>query len=258
MGVSKFNWKFFATDIDEVSLKIANENIEMNNYKEYITLFHVKDSNLLLDGVLPDDKIYDFCMCNPPFFADEEESIRTNPNTICTGTKNELETTGGEVEFTLRILKDSLKLKDKICWFTTMLGKKKSLKELKIEFIKQSIDKYYITEFIQGKVTRWGFAWTFQKIEESKSSIEIEPKMYIEVNNKNFIETFKILSKIFESFCTNIKKEEYICKLSGNLKNGTKTFVKMNMIQKNQFIIEVIGTVSIEFKEFYNTILSKI
>lgn len=247
-----------STDIDEESLSIAKKNVEMNNLENKITLKLVNDSNLMLDGVIPNDKTFDFCMCNPPFFADEEEATRTNPHTICTGTKNELETQGGEVEFIQRMIQDSLKLKEKICWYTTMLGKKKSLKELKTELFKQGIEKYYVTEFVQGKVTRWGLAWTFLKVDEVKISIDVKPKMYIKVNNHNLKEIFNILTKIFEKKCSKVKKEDYIGKIHGILKDETKILVNVNQIQKNQFILEVIsqGNPSVEFQDFFKNISS--
>lgn len=56
-------------------------------------------------------------MCNPPFYADREEVLRSaeakelEPNAVCTGTENEMITPGGEVAFVGKIIKESLTLR---------------------------------------------------------------------------------------------------------------------------------------------------
>ena len=67
-------------------------------------------------------KLYDFCMCNPPFFASEAEATfgearsekRPQPSSICTGQPSETVACGGEVDFVKGIIDDSLKLKEQI------------------------------------------------------------------------------------------------------------------------------------------------
>ncbi len=56
---------------------------------------------------------FDFCMCNPPFFADLEET-GLNEKVICTGTSNELVTEGGEQSFVSKMITESVILKHKI------------------------------------------------------------------------------------------------------------------------------------------------
>ena len=69
-----------------------------------------------------ENKEFDFCMCNPPFFVSEFEAShgiarsdkRPQPSGVCTGTESETVTGGGEVEFVKEIIKDSLSLKEHI------------------------------------------------------------------------------------------------------------------------------------------------
>ena len=69
-----------------------------------------------------ENKEFDFCMCNPPFFVNEFEAShgiarsekRPQPSGVCTGTETETVTGGGEVEFVKEIIKDSLTMKEKI------------------------------------------------------------------------------------------------------------------------------------------------
>lgn len=48
-----------------------------------------------------------------------------------------------------------------------MVGHKYNLKELTIDLKADGI-KYTTTEFCQGRVTRWGLAWTYQDYDFSK------------------------------------------------------------------------------------------
>ena len=78
--------------------------------------------DVVLAALVTDCENYDFCMCNPPFFADKSEIVesrsrtgcRPQPNSVCTGSESETVTSGGEVEFVGRIIDDSLKLGTRI------------------------------------------------------------------------------------------------------------------------------------------------
>lgn len=84
------------------------------------------------------------------------------PFTACTGSLTEMVTEGGEVAFIKRILEQSLELRDKIQWYSSMLGKQSSLETL-VELLREKgIDNYAVTEFVQGNRTRrWAIAWSF-------------------------------------------------------------------------------------------------
>lgn len=64
----------------------------------------------ILLGVVKDEENFDFCMCNPPFFETMEEA-GLNPKTACGGTCEEMVCPGGEQAFIIRIIKDSVQLK---------------------------------------------------------------------------------------------------------------------------------------------------
>ena len=67
-----------------------------------------------------ENKEFDFCMCNPPFFISDFEAShgtarndkRPQPSGVCTGTETETVTGGGEMEFVKGIIKDSLTMKE--------------------------------------------------------------------------------------------------------------------------------------------------
>jgi 23S rRNA (adenine1618-N6)-methyltransferase len=110
-------------------------------------------------------------MCNPPFYESKEEMLTSAaskqrpPFTACTGSENEMVTTGGEVAFVSRMIEESLGLRDRVQWYTSMLGKFSSVAVLAQKLRDNGVDNYAVTEFVQGnKTRRWGIAWSFDDL----------------------------------------------------------------------------------------------
>ncbi|RDX62519.1 U6 small nuclear RNA (adenine-(43)-N(6))-methyltransferase, partial [Mucuna pruriens] len=114
----------------------------------------------ILVGVVRDDEKFDFCMCNPPFFESLEEA-GLNPKTSCGGTSHEMVCPGGEKAFITRIIEDSTQLKQHFRWFTSMVGRKSNLKYLVSKLWEVGVAIVKTTEFVQGRTSRWGLAWSF-------------------------------------------------------------------------------------------------
>ncbi|MCO5575920.1 hypothetical protein L7F22_029727 [Adiantum nelumboides] len=119
------------------------------------------DKNLpILVGVLLEAERFDFCMCNPPFFASMKEA-GMNPHTACGGTSAEMVYPGGEEGFISKMIEDSEQLKEQIHWFTTLVGRKVNLKILTSKLRERKVQMLRTTEFVQGRTCRWGLAWTY-------------------------------------------------------------------------------------------------
>jgi len=99
-------------------------------------------------------------MCNPPFFESLEQKI-DNPHTSCNATDNELVTKGGELHFVSQMIEDSLVLRDRIRWYTSMIGRKVNLTKLVKLLHKHKIRNVCTTTFYQGYTTRWALGWSF-------------------------------------------------------------------------------------------------
>lgn len=115
-------------------------------------------------------------MCNPPFYSSEAEMLTSAaskqrpPFTACTGSKNEMVTTGGEVTFISRMIDESLVLRDRVQWYSSMCGKFSSVEILVKKLKERGIDNYAVTEFVQGSRTkRWGIAWSFADLRPKMS-----------------------------------------------------------------------------------------
>ncbi|XP_076335087.1 RNA N(6)-adenosine-methyltransferase mettl16 isoform X2 [Tachypleus tridentatus] len=172
LACRKNKWKFIATEVDAESISLAQKNVDKNGLKDFIQLIQTESDCVLKEVVEEVGRSFDFCFCNPPFFRDQWEAnpegkSRTpnRPPPISANSASDVEkvTEGGEVEFVRKMIQDSLVLGTQVRVYTTMLGKKKSLKIVKNELRKQKVEQFITTEFCQGKTMRWGVAWTFMK-----------------------------------------------------------------------------------------------
>lgn len=110
----------------------------------------------------------DFVMMNPPFYASEDEMLSLAkkkarpPLSACTGAPVEMVCEGGEVAHVGRLLQESLVLRERVRWYTSMLGKLTSVDVLVEQLHANGIDNYAVTEFVQGnKTRRWAVGWSF-------------------------------------------------------------------------------------------------
>ncbi|KAJ8266745.1 hypothetical protein GJAV_G00134220 [Gymnothorax javanicus] len=170
LGATMNGWFFLATEVDDICYNYAKKNVENNGLSDLIKVVKVPQKTLLMDALKEESAlVYDFCMCNPPFFANQLEakgvnsrnSRRPPPSSVNTGGVTEIMAEGGELEFVKRIIHDSLQLKGALRWYSCMLGKKCSLAPLKEELRKHGVPKVTHTEFCQGRTMRWALAWSF-------------------------------------------------------------------------------------------------
>jgi 23S rRNA A1618 N6-methylase RlmF len=166
-------WKMIGTDINEEALRSARANIESNGLQASIRLQLVSSSSdsILLQTVQQHKEQMDFCMCNPPFFAAEEDARKASHYRACDANVQELVTPGGEQAFVSRMIADSKVLRDRVRWYTTMVGHKSSLAAAMAEIKAASASLVRSTTFYQGKTIRWAVAWSFEEMEPRCSSL---------------------------------------------------------------------------------------
>lgn len=154
LGVSINSWTFHGTDINPEAIAHSKSLIERNKFEHKIFVHLVKPQ----DSMFRDMKI-NFSMCNPPFF-DHMDEASTNPDAYCDGNIMEMTTPGGEVGFISQMIYDSA-IHQGCTWYTTMIGRKRSISPL-IRVLKQKgITNFTTTVFYQGNTRRWGLAWSF-------------------------------------------------------------------------------------------------
>ena len=160
------DWSFLGTEIEERSLESAKANVEHNQLTERIKIHHTLDPKRIFPDLDPSIS-YAFCMCNPPFYRDQKEieegaiNKQLEPSAVCTGATHEMVTEGGEAGFIGRMILESLVLKKKIRWYTSMVGLKRTLRPLIRLLHDHGITNYTVTRFDQGKTVRWALGWSF-------------------------------------------------------------------------------------------------
>lgn len=157
-----------ALDIDMKSLGYATENVALNKLAHRIRVHETSTDR----PIFPLDDLglesCDFTMCNPPFYSSTTElsesaaSKQRPPNSACTGAPNEMVCDGGEVGFVSRMITESLKLKDRVQWYTSMLGKFSSVAVIVQGLREAGVGNWAVMEFVQGTRTRrWAVAWSW-------------------------------------------------------------------------------------------------
>ena len=117
-----------------------------------------------------------FTMCNPPFFESEADA-KGNAGTDFGGVASEMACAGGELAFVSRILAESSASADArrfAHWYTTMCGKKETVKRLRAMLRTRGAKAVRETTFYQGKTRRWGVAWSFVATGDSAAAAKTQ------------------------------------------------------------------------------------
>ncbi|KAF8941905.1 hypothetical protein BGZ47_007069 [Haplosporangium gracile] len=172
-------WKMVATDIDDRSISFADSNVKRNHLDNAIRIIKNNSTDIFLAVLFKDpEQRYDFCMCNPPFYKDEQdiqdslEGKEGQASAVCNGTTNEMITAGGETQFAKQMVDESIVHGQRIRWYTSMLGKRSSV-DMVIAYLKEKkILNYTLTTFRQGRTSRWAIAWSHGNAHASRASMQ--------------------------------------------------------------------------------------
>lgn len=107
-----------------------------------------------------------FCVCNPPFFESFAQASQ-NPATAVSGTPAEMACRGGEAAFVGKMIEESAARPGMCHWFTSMLGRKGSFKQLRQQLHSMpDVTAVRSTRLAQGRTHRWVLAWSFSVARE--------------------------------------------------------------------------------------------
>lgn len=194
-----------ATELDETSVKHAQTTLRANSVPESsIQVMRApnaleKDGRILFPLFEADPpNAFDLTVCNPPFFASEEEMQRgadlkaEQAHAAGTAAANELITPGGEVAFVRQMMVDSLDAAAlqaergaRHAWYTSLIGKYASLQPL-VHFLKErcvspgnaspkpstteqnahasQVNNYFVKTIRQARTSRWILGWSFSPV----------------------------------------------------------------------------------------------
>ncbi|WPT17837.1 RNA N6-adenosine-methyltransferase mettl16 [Picochlorum sp. SENEW3] len=176
LGASYVGWRCIGCDVNADALRVAARNREAN--PDLAPLIHLrlvsmqpcqqqpddgetKNPKGIISSCIRDgDGELDACMCNPPFFSREEEAGK-NPKTAFGGVSMEMVYPGGEEAFIKNMIWDSAKHTTACTWFSSMVGKKSTMKMARKMIHDLGRTVVRTTEFVQGKTSRWALAWSF-------------------------------------------------------------------------------------------------
>ncbi|KAK5676404.1 hypothetical protein LTS10_011217 [Elasticomyces elasticus] len=162
-------WRMFGSDIDSHSLDFAQKNIKANNMDSRIRIHQSPNpaSPLIpLDAMRVEE--LDFVLTNPPFYSSSQDMLDsyTNksapPSAVCTGAENEMICPGGDVGFITRILEESLVLRERVQWYTAMVGKMSSLQSVVALLKGEGVTNFAVCALQAGfRTKRWAVGWSF-------------------------------------------------------------------------------------------------
>uniref|UniRef100_A0A0V0J5U6 U6 small nuclear RNA (adenine-(43)-N(6))-methyltransferase n=1 Tax=Schistocephalus solidus TaxID=70667 RepID=A0A0V0J5U6_SCHSO len=181
LGARKNNWKFIGVESDARNFNSSLSVVESNSLQDYIYLLRVHDPlvsplHQVFDELSKSDFSgrspfrIDVVMANPPFFSDVADAVavestrslsRCPAKSASSAARQESQTPGGEVGFATRLAEDSLNFSGSVGVFTLMLGKKRSVPLFRKKLLELGITQNSVYEMCQGRVMRWGVAWTF-------------------------------------------------------------------------------------------------
>ncbi|GFZ46189.1 hypothetical protein JCM24511_04436 [Saitozyma sp. JCM 24511] len=156
------------TELDETSLTHAQSVLLSNSIPpSSIRLERPTSTDRILFPLFrPDTAPFDFTVCNPPFFASEEEMREgqdrkaESAHAAPTAAGNELITEGGEVRFVGTMIEESMQVGDRCRWYTSLIGRYSSLAPLVDLLRKHQVDNYFIKSIKQARTARWILGWS--------------------------------------------------------------------------------------------------
>ena len=130
------------SEVNSKSIEWAEENIlRLNPFikKHFPGLIRLqKDSSKIFEGAIIEEDKFDFSICNPPFF-NEEDDRKLRKSSACPIQDSEDCTNGGEIAYLQKMAQESLIYSTQITWFTSLIGKKTTFNFM-ITYLREMID----------------------------------------------------------------------------------------------------------------------
>lgn len=171
LGNAIYDYTMVGSDIHEESVRFATANTDRN---DAITIRHQSDRANIFNGIILPGEYYDFTMCNPPFYASQEEADKANlkkqrnlglpeNGRNFSGSAHELYCNGGEALFIKRMIKESAQFKTQVGWFTCLVSKSENLKTLEKQ-LKKAKTIHYVVPMESGNKKSRFIAWKFKEV----------------------------------------------------------------------------------------------
>ena len=181
IGHHEYRWDFIGTDINVSAIKNAQAILDANGLNDFIQLRLQNNTNYIFKGLIQEDDVFDFSMCNPPFHTSLEDAQAgtqrkvnglarnagkqsakiINPKLNFGGQGAELFCEGGELGFIERMIEESAQYKKQCRWFTTLVSKASNLPKIQRALKIVSAKKIKVVEMSQGQKQSRFVAWSY-------------------------------------------------------------------------------------------------
>jgi len=200
LGQREYQWHFTASDIDPISVKVAEQNISADKrLKKSITCRLQHDAAKFFTSIIHKNERYELTMCNPPFHRSLAEANKGSARKVKNlsasknggkqasksasatplnfgGQKAELWCPGGELTFIGNMIKESKNVKKQVLWFSCLVSKKDHLSLLKLALTKVHAKQVRVIDMAQGqKISRF-IAWSFLDKTEQNNWFNVTQK----------------------------------------------------------------------------------
>jgi 23S rRNA (adenine1618-N6)-methyltransferase len=177
LGSQSYGWSFVGTDIDPLSVKMAELIIKSNaSLKPFIKVQLQANKQAIFAGMIKTKDRFTLTMCNPPFHASMEKALAGTSRKIknlskdqnnsslllnFAGQEGELCCAGGEIAFLKNMIQESKDYAQQVCWFSSLVSKSENVAPLQKQLEKAGAEHVKVIKMAQGqKVSRF-IAWSF-------------------------------------------------------------------------------------------------
>lgn len=179
LAASLYKWKVVASEVNPQAIDHAQSIVSQNNNLcEQIEIRRQMDSNSIFNGIIQTNEYFHATVCNPPFYANDElahtanekkqsaQRLRSLPHSdgkrTFQGTTSELHYPGGEVAFIRKMIDESKQYATLVKYFTTLVSRSGTLKQLEPILKKQSNCKHQIIPMQHGNKRTRILVWSYQ------------------------------------------------------------------------------------------------
>ncbi|MBT9392590.1 23S rRNA (adenine(1618)-N(6))-methyltransferase RlmF [Hymenobacter sp. NST-14] len=183
IGAKAYGWRFVGSETDTVALKAARSMVAANPaLAGKVELRAQSHPAFVFEDIVRPREEFDLVVCNPPFHASAADaaagsrrkgrnlgypkSAGGGPVLNFGGQNTELWCEGGEEGFLKRMVAQSVAVRERVLWFSTLISKKETLPSI-YHFLKVAGSPETRTiEMKQGQKISRLVAWTFQTPEQ--------------------------------------------------------------------------------------------
>jgi 23S rRNA (adenine1618-N6)-methyltransferase len=176
IGASAYGWSFVGSDIDQSALDWARRILAANPRVAGLVECRLQtDRSRCFSGVILEGETFDVSICNPPFHASATDALAGNerkrrnlgllkaktPARNFGGQGNELWCPGGELGFITRMIAQSVEVRERCGWFTTLVATSGHLRRIESAAREAGAVEVRVIDMAQGQKRSRILAWRF-------------------------------------------------------------------------------------------------